>query len=353
MLIKDVKPDNFMVDDNGIVHFIDFGLMERMSSFDSGVGGKFEGTPSYASVAAHDGAPVCRHDDIESLGWVLLALAEKATLPWSHCKSDDECRRMKRECNVRQLAVTRQCEEVGSLILLSRETTRTATPHYSELKKIIERLKNSSSRESASSSTKTSTARQRLKANKNDTSQIDLENELKTSLGSQRAAKRKSSDVVAADTSGPFVSTVGSPSNTKKRPMIEDHVSKSPFTLMEKAESNPRHKADISLKQLKKALESNESVIPIASSSPPQTPFTSAIEGRYPKRKRIATSNDSLSAISFRPSNVYIEVLEGPRAGEKLPISSPLDLGKIITIGRENADVNVHDECISEWYSPR
>lgn len=349
MLIKDVKPDNFMVDESGRVYFIDFGLMERMSSFDAGVGGKFEGTPSYASVAAHDGAPVCKHDDIESLGWVLLALAEKGTLPWSHCKSDADCKRMKRDCDVRQLAATRLCEEVGSFILLSRETARTAAPAYTALRKILERMKTESSRGSAIARNP-SPARQRLKREKNSTSQSDQDLVQQTSPAPQRVVKRRSSDVAEADV-GPFESTVGSSPVTKKHRLHEENASNSPFTSTVGAEFTRGRKAATFIKDSKKSRLSNESSVSIASSSSPPSPFASTVEGRYPKRKRIAKSTEYSPPIDLCSPHAYIEVLEGPRAGEKLPITSALDPGTLITIGRENADVNIHDECISEWYS--
>lgn len=79
----DLKPGNFMVKKNSnssqaeltatdSFYFIDFGLMEKFTNYVAGgiranIQSKFAGTPTYASLAALEGSPVSRKDDIEAL----------------------------------------------------------------------------------------------------------------------------------------------------------------------------------------------------------------------------------------------------------------------------------------------
>ena len=313
MLVKDVKPENFMVDEGGRVYFIDFGLMERVSSFDSISGGKFEGTPTYASVAVHEGSPATRHDDIESLGWVLLAIARNGTLPWSSCKSDAECRRMKRECDLGLLTSQVDCEEIGELILHSRQTPRNAAPEYSTLRNLLEAMRQRPSQVSKGVIAKASTRRKAA-----------VVHEVTNSMTSPRhlPSRKRSSASISEESHVPY------------RP-FSSAIDRSPVFLLGKRPSDPT------------TLEHGG-------------PFTSVLSADSPPRKRSAriaqNANEHIEPDNFysfvmQSPRAYIEVLEGPRAGEKLPITASLAPGVILKIGRENADVNVHDDCISETYN--
>ena len=46
-------------------------------------------------------------------GYVLLSLRMKGEMPWSVAHSHEECLRMKRECDVMQLADSLDCREVN------------------------------------------------------------------------------------------------------------------------------------------------------------------------------------------------------------------------------------------------
>ena len=160
LLFIDVKPDNFMLNADGRVSFVDYGLVERWVSPMGGakpdVARAMVGTPTFASVDVHRGRTPMRkvrvlwwgmrgcastavavadfarasrlslsltpffdllssshmQDDVESMGLVLLSLFSGGVLPWSVARSDEECLRLKTACDVAALAATHGCPEV-------------------------------------------------------------------------------------------------------------------------------------------------------------------------------------------------------------------------------------------------
>jgi hypothetical protein len=103
----------------------------------------FNGTPSYCSIARHDGCTHSRRDDIEGLGYVLLAMRCATDLPWAKAKDEAALIQSKKTCDIKKIAKDLGCREVADLILLARNTPYDAEPDYASLHAILERLKKS------------------------------------------------------------------------------------------------------------------------------------------------------------------------------------------------------------------
>lgn len=87
---RDIKPENFLMGlgkKSHIVHMIDFGLAKRYRDGKTHQHIPYKenknltGTARYASVNAHLGIEQSRRDDLESIGYVLVYLAN-GNLPW-------------------------------------------------------------------------------------------------------------------------------------------------------------------------------------------------------------------------------------------------------------------------------
>ena len=91
ILCLDIKPENFMVDDNGKLFFVDYGLMvlntPGFRSRETPVG--VEGTPMYVSLDVQKGKIPSPKDDIESMIYMLIFL-RKMKLPWRKGKTLEE-----------------------------------------------------------------------------------------------------------------------------------------------------------------------------------------------------------------------------------------------------------------------
>lgn len=103
----------------------------------------FNGTPSYCSIARHDGCTHSRRDDIEGLGYVLLAMRCASELPWAKAKDEASLIQSKKTCDIKKLAKDLGCPEVAEIILLARNMAYDAEPDYVSLNAILERLKKS------------------------------------------------------------------------------------------------------------------------------------------------------------------------------------------------------------------
>lgn len=98
MLHRDVKPDNFLfartpvLDLSGrasqvpfpLLYLIDFGMAKRIDRKEGlrEPGFPLIGSPRYASVAAHRGEPLGRRDDLISMMYSLIYVANGGALPW-------------------------------------------------------------------------------------------------------------------------------------------------------------------------------------------------------------------------------------------------------------------------------
>ena len=78
LIHRDVKPDNFLFGIGAAeqqLHMIDFGFCKKYNSnsFPSKTS-NIIGTPKFASIAAHELNELSRHDDLESVGYILIYL---------------------------------------------------------------------------------------------------------------------------------------------------------------------------------------------------------------------------------------------------------------------------------------
>jgi casein kinase 1 alpha len=83
---RDIKGANLLINDEGLVRLIDFGLSSEWKDSDGNHIERtkvnyFKGTSVYASLNAIQLYQVSRRDDLESLGYVLITLLT-ANLPW-------------------------------------------------------------------------------------------------------------------------------------------------------------------------------------------------------------------------------------------------------------------------------
>lgn len=145
-LMIDVKPENFMLDAKNKVYFIDFGLLQRVNtSLNTSAGppkpANFEGTPTFCSVAVHEGAAPSRHDDIEAMAFVLLATLLRGVLPWSTSASDAVCKQVKRACDLEALCRAAQSPELAALLQTSRARPREDAPDYSAYRAMLQAMK--------------------------------------------------------------------------------------------------------------------------------------------------------------------------------------------------------------------
>ncbi len=93
---RDVKPDNFLVSDEGVVKLIDFAISQKMKTglsamFNFG-GGKIQGTRSYMSPEQIRGQNLDARSDIYSYGCLLFELLS-GKLPFTGDNSDDLLKR--------------------------------------------------------------------------------------------------------------------------------------------------------------------------------------------------------------------------------------------------------------------
>jgi len=100
MLHRDVKPDNFLFartpaldmsrratnPSAPLLHLIDFGMAKRIkiSDADTCKKGSLIGSARYASVAAHRGEALGRRDDLISMMYSLIYVANGGALPWQN-----------------------------------------------------------------------------------------------------------------------------------------------------------------------------------------------------------------------------------------------------------------------------
>ncbi|RYH05393.1 hypothetical protein EON65_44830 [archaeon] len=100
------------------------GLVER-NNLNAGKPPSFAGTPSYSSLAVHQGGHPSFKDEVESLGYVLLAVALGGNLPWASATSMEETCRMKANTDIRALSRQHNCPEVAELIYAMRSIVDT------------------------------------------------------------------------------------------------------------------------------------------------------------------------------------------------------------------------------------
>jgi serine/threonine protein kinase len=98
LIHRDVKPDNFLFGLGAAeehLHIIDFGFCKKYNSnsFPSKTSNVI-GTPKFASIAAHELNELSRHDDLESVGYILIYLF-MGELAWDNIVNNNEIKIMK------------------------------------------------------------------------------------------------------------------------------------------------------------------------------------------------------------------------------------------------------------------
>jgi serine/threonine protein kinase len=104
LLHRDIKPDNFLFgphNDKRQLYLIDFGfcksyLISGNRHIEMKPTNGLIGSPTYASINAHDHCELSRKDDMESLGYTLLYLY-LGKLKWQYEQSKENIRTMKTE----------------------------------------------------------------------------------------------------------------------------------------------------------------------------------------------------------------------------------------------------------------
>jgi serine/threonine protein kinase/tetratricopeptide (TPR) repeat protein len=85
---RDLKPQNIMIDEDGDVRIMDFGIASSIETKGATLPGMMMGTPEYMSPEQVDGAPIDARTDIYSLGIIIYEMLTGKTpfsgeTPWS------------------------------------------------------------------------------------------------------------------------------------------------------------------------------------------------------------------------------------------------------------------------------
>lgn len=134
ILYVDIKPDNFMINvEETRAYCVDFGICDKYISATTRkhkplTTGAINGTPTFLSLACHEGVCPSRRDDIEALLNVLIYMM-RGSLPWEHASSDEEGAAIKREVDIHQLCDTLP-DAWASMICNIRECEFDAKPEY-------------------------------------------------------------------------------------------------------------------------------------------------------------------------------------------------------------------------------
>lgn len=145
LIHRDLKPENVMLDSNGRLVLIDFGLATQWR-LDSGRhvprrdSQTFVGTPRYASVNVHEGVRCSRRDDIESIGYLLTFLVA-GKVPWSGQPGRTTKEKYANIARVKRGSDIAAVSHVFCAELLSyaRTLDYDARPSYSALREMVSR----------------------------------------------------------------------------------------------------------------------------------------------------------------------------------------------------------------------
>ncbi|KIK78349.1 hypothetical protein PAXRUDRAFT_36654 [Paxillus rubicundulus Ve08.2h10] len=128
---SDIKPQNILmgIGDQSLTTFIiDFGIAKR--------------TPAFTSINSHLGAKLGRHDDIESLVYVLIYFL-RGSLPWLQIKQNGSTRssilKLKQKIFVETLCSGLPCE-LSTILLYTRMLSFSETPNYDYIRSLLRGL---------------------------------------------------------------------------------------------------------------------------------------------------------------------------------------------------------------------
>jgi len=101
LIHRDVKPDNFLFgngeqqQDQQQLHLIDFGFCKKYKkNITASKTSNIIGTPKFASIGAHELNELSRHDDLESVGYILIYLF-MGELAWDNIVDNNTIKIMK------------------------------------------------------------------------------------------------------------------------------------------------------------------------------------------------------------------------------------------------------------------
>jgi serine/threonine protein kinase len=157
MLHRDVKPDNFLFARSPVLdlskratrasqalmptlYLIDFGMAKRIKPVgnetdDVRGSSSLIGSARYASTASHVGAPLGRKDDLISMMYSLIYLANGGALPWMG-HADDEIYYIKNDMTPTELCnelSERHADKWSHILEVLYATKTNAIPNYDEI----------------------------------------------------------------------------------------------------------------------------------------------------------------------------------------------------------------------------
>jgi serine/threonine protein kinase len=141
MLHRDIKPDNFMLDNKKAVCLIDFGLCKRYDYDGTHIEEKqitsIIGSVNFVSLNVHKGMEPSRRDDVESCIYIILYLLLNGALPWSNEKEINRIVYLKEQLtNTNDHSLS---PFIKDMLIKTRKLAFNEEPNYVELINILER----------------------------------------------------------------------------------------------------------------------------------------------------------------------------------------------------------------------
>ena len=134
LIHRDIKPDNFLFgngEQQEQLYIIDFGFCKKYKS--NSVPSKTSniiGTPKFASISAHELNELSRHDDLESVGYILIYLF-MGELAWDNTVDNNIIKMMK--LHMIEVANTEIPSVFINYLINVRKTEFHETPNYEKL----------------------------------------------------------------------------------------------------------------------------------------------------------------------------------------------------------------------------